>query len=227
MKKLKKIIVFASIFMFLTGCQNNKFKINEEVTLTGKITNSEIIKDNEKRKVSILNLDEPIIINGTKIKKIELDSEQDLKDNSEITIKGIIKDNNGSEADLAYSFSVLEVDDILSYINNFSNDDFSMTIPTNIIKTCYISRIDNGFIIYSSKEKTVENEVFRIISLSNEDYNEIKDENNRSIEKVKSNKEKTIIILYNNEMEISDENMQNFDNIIKGIDNIKNTVKIK
>ena len=72
MKKLKKIIVFASIFMFLTGCQNNKFKINEEVTLTGKITNSEIIKDNEKRKVSILNLDEPIIINGTKIKKIEL-----------------------------------------------------------------------------------------------------------------------------------------------------------
>lgn len=227
MKKLKKIIVFASIFMFLTGCQNNKFKINEEVTLTGKITNSEIIKDNEKRKVSILNLDEPIIINGTKIKKIELDSEQDLKDNSEITIKGIIKDNNGSEADLAYSFSVLEVDDLLSYINNFSNDDFSMTIPTNIIKTCYISRIDNGFIIYSSKEKTVENEVFRIISLSNEDYNEIKDENNRSIEKVKSNKEKTIIILYNNEMEISDENMQNFDNIIKGIDNIKNTVKIK
>ena len=227
MKKLKKIIVFASIFMFLTGCQNNKFKINEEVTLTGKITNSEIIKDNEKRKVSILNLDEPIIINGTKIKKIELDSEQDLKDNSEITIKGIIKDNNGSEADLAYSFSVLEVDDILSYINNFCNDDFSMTIPTNIIKTCYISRIDNGFIIYSSKEKTVENEVFRIISLSNEDYNEIKDENNRSIEKVKSNKEKTIIILYNNEMEISDENMQNFDNIIKGIDNIKNTVKIK
>lgn len=227
MKKFKRLLIFIGLILILTGCQNNKFKLNEEVTLKGKITNSEITKDNETHKVSILNLDEPIIVNGTKIKKIELEYDQDLKDNSEITIKGIIKSNNDSNVDLEYSFSVLDVDDILSYINNFSNDDFSMTIPTNIIKTCYIERIDNGFIIYSSKEKNIENEVFRIVSLSNEEYNKIKDENNRSIEKVKSNKEKTIIILYNNKMEISDDNMQNFDSIIKGIDNIKNTVKIK
>lgn len=227
MKKLKKLIIFICLIAILTGCQKNKFKLNEEVILTGKITNSEIKKDDETYKVSILNLDEPIIIDGTKIKKIELEYDQALKDNSEITIKGIIKNNSDSNVDLEYSFSVLDVDDILSYINNFNNDNFSMTIPTNIIKTCYIDRIDNGFIIYSSKEKNIENEVFRIISLSNEEYNKIKDENNRSIEKVKSNKEKTVIILYNNKMEISDENLQNFDSIIKSIDNIKNTVKIK
>lgn len=227
MKKFKKLVAFVIFSLILTGCQENKFKLNEEVTLKGKITNSEITQNDETHKVSILNLDEPIIIDGTKIKKIEIDYDKDLKENSEITITGTIKSNSDSDIDLAYSFSVSDVDDILSYINTYSNDDFQMTIPTSIIKICSIERIDHGFIIYSSSEKTKNNEVFRIISLSNEEYNEIKDENNRSIDKVRSNKEKTVIIRYNNDMEISDDNMDNFDKVIKSIDNIKNTVKLK
>lgn len=227
MKKLKKLVAFIIFSLILTGCQENKFKIDEEVTLTGKITNSEIIQNDEKHKVSILNLDEPIFVDGTRINKIEIEYDKDLKENNEITITGKIKNNSDSHVDLAYSFSVTDVDDILSYINTFSNDDFQMTIPTSIIKTCSIERIDNGFIIYSSGDKNKNNEVFRIISLSNKEYNEIRDENDRSIDKVKSNKEKTVIIKYNNDMEISDDNMDNFDKVIKSIDNIKNTVKLK
>ncbi len=227
MKKFKKLVAFVIFSMVLTGCGTNKLKINEEVTLKGKITNSEITMDNEIHKVSILNLDEPIVIEGTKIHKIEIDYDKDLKENSEITITGKIQNNTDSNIDLAYSFSVSDVEDILSYINTYSNEDFSMIIPTSIIKTCSIERIDNGFIIYSSGEKTKNNEVFRIISLTNEEYKEIKDENDRSIDKVKSNKDKTVIIKYNNDMEISDKNMDNFDKVIKSIDNIKNTVKLK
>ena len=145
MKKLKKLVAFIIFSLILTGCQENKFKIDEEVTLTGKITNSEIIQNDEKHKVSILNLDEPIFVDGTRINKIEIEYDKDLKENNEITITGKIKNNSDSHVDLAYSFSVTDVDDILSYINTFSNDDFQMTIPTSIIKTCSIERIDSHF----------------------------------------------------------------------------------
>lgn len=227
MKKLKRLVAFLVFSLILTGCDENKFKLNEEITLKGKITNSEIIQNNETHKISILTLDEPIIVDGTKIHKIELDYDKDLKDNSEISITGVIKSNDNSNIDLEYSFSVSDVDDILSYINTYSNDDFSMTIPTSIIKTCSIEQLENGYIIYSSSDRTVNNEVFRILSVSNDEYKVLKKEYNNSLEKIKSNKEKTVILIYNNDMEITDDNIDNFDKVIKSVDNIKNTIKLK
>ena len=90
MKNVKKCITLIFISLLLTGCQKEKFNINEEVILRGKVTTREIIENNESYKVNILNLDEPIIINGTKVKKIELDYDKDLKNDKELEIKGII-----------------------------------------------------------------------------------------------------------------------------------------
>jgi len=226
MKKLKKIIAFVSFICLLTSCKNNEFSLNKEVTLTGKITVREITKDNETFNINILNLNEPIVIEGTKINKIELDYDKDLKNDKDISVKGIIKNNNDSNIDLTYSFKVSDVDDILSYINTFSNEDFSMTIPVDIIKNCGIEKIDKGFAIYTSNEKSSQNEVFKIIVLPNEEFKSLNTDETKSIEKVKSNKEKTVLIVFNNESNM-ESNPENFDLIIKNINNIKDTIQLK
>lgn len=227
MKNVKKCITLIFISLLLTGCQKEKFNINKEVILRGKVTTREIIENNESYKVNILNLDEPIIVNGTKVKKIELDYDKDLKNDKELEIKGIIKNNDNSNIDISYSFSVSDIDDLLSFVNTYNSKDFSMTIPTEIIKICSIKRINNGFIIYNSSDKGNLDEIFRIISMPNEEFSSIQQNYNIFIEKVVSNKEKTIVIEYKNDINQSDEYDENINQIIKQIDTIKNTVKIK
>ena len=187
LKRLKRILSLVAISLLLTNCGKEKLELNQQVTLTGTVTVKEIKKDDTTTKVSILNLDKPVIIDGDTIHKIELDSDKEIKNNSEISITGTLKSNSDSAIDLDYSFEVLDVDDILSYINTFTNEDFSMTIPSEIIKLCTIKQIDNGFIVFSTSNLEMGGEVFRIISVTNEEFKVLKNNEDKYIEKIKNN----------------------------------------
>lgn len=227
MKKFKKILLLLGLTILLTNCGKEELELNKEVTLTGTISTSEIITNNETKKVNILNLDEPIIIEGNTIKKIELEYDKGLKDNSEISIKGTLKSNSDSKTDLSYSLDVLDIDDILSYINTFSNEEFSVTIPPEIMKIVAIKKIDNGYIIYNSNDMLDNNEVFRIIAVSNSEFKELTKNESTYIEKAKSDKEKTIVIKYPRNTEYQEEYLKVTQDIISQIDTIKNNVRIK
>lgn len=227
MKKFKKIISLLLMLLLLTNCGKEDLKINQEVTLSGTVTTREITKDNETTKVSILNLDEPIIIEGTKINKIELDYDKALKDNSELTIKGVISNNADSILDLSYSFSVNDIDDILSYINTFSNDKFSMTIPPEIIRISSIEKIDNGFVISAIDSEKNKTEVLRVVCLSNSDFKELNKNQSAYIEKAVSNKENTVVIMYPVDEEISEENIDTIEKIIDEVETIKKNIRLK
>lgn len=227
MKRLKRILSLVAISLLLTNCGKEKLELNKQVTLTGTVTVKEIKKDNTTTKVSILNLDEPVIIDGDTIHKIELDSDKEIKNNSEITITGTLKSNSDSAIDLDYSFEVLDVDDILSYINTFTNEDFSMTIPAEIIKLCTVKQIDNGFVVYSTSNLEMGGEVFRIISVTNEEFKVLNKNENKYIEKITSTKEKTIIIQYPNENVEEYKNFKDYETIVKKITTIKDNVRIK
>lgn len=227
MKKLKKIITLLAISMLLTNCGKEELKVNQEVTLTGTVTTREITKDNETKKVSILNLDEPIIIDGTSINKIELDYDKGLKENEEITIKGTITSNGDSSIDLDYAFSVSDIDDILSYINTFSNEEFSMTIPPEIIKISTIDRIEKGFIISGTDKENNKFEVFRVICVTNSEFKELNKNESSYIEKAISNKEKTVIIKFPNDDITSEDNIETVEKIIDELETIKKNVRLK
>lgn len=227
MKRLKRILSLVAISLLLTNCGKEKLELNKQVTLTGTVTVKEIKKDNTTTKVSILNLDEPVIIDGDTIHKIELDSDKEIKNNSEITITGTLKSNSDSAIDLDYSFEVLDVDDILSYINTFTNEDFSMTIPAEIIKLCTVKQIDNGFVVYSTSNLEMGGEVFRIISVTNEEFKVLNKNENKYIEKITSTKEKTIIIQYPNENVEEYKNFKDYETIVKKITTIKDNVRLK
>lgn len=227
MKKFKRILLLLGLTILLTNCGKEELELNKEVTLTGTISTSEIITNNETKKVNILNLDEPIIIEGNTIKKIELEYDKGLKDNSEISIKGTLKSNSDSKTDLSYSLDVLDIDDILSYINTFSNEEFSVTIPPEIMKIVAIKKIDNGYIIYNSNDMLDNNEVFRIIAVSNSEFKELTKNESTYIEKAKSDKEKTIVIKYPRNTEYQEEYLKVTQDIISQIDTIKNNVRIK
>lgn len=227
MKRLKRILSLVAISLLLTNCGKEKLELNKQVTLTGTVTVKEIKKDDTTTKVSILNLDEPVIIDGDTIHKIELDSDKEIKNNSEITITGTLKSNSDSAIDLDYSFEVLDVDDILSYINTFTNEDFSMTIPAEIIKLCTVKQIDNGFVVYSTSNLEMGGEVFRIISVTNEEFKILNKNENKYIEKITSTKEKTIIIQYPNENVEEYKNFKDYETIVKKITTIKDNVRLK
>lgn len=227
MKRLKRILSLVAISLLLTNCGKEKLELNKQVTLTGTVTVKEIKKDDTTTKVSILNLDEPVIIDGDTIHKIELDSDKEIKNNSEITITGTLKSNSDSAIDLDYSFEVLDVDDILSYINTFTNEDFSMTIPAEIIKLCTVKQIDNGFVVYSTSNLEMGGEVFRIISVTNEEFKVLNRNENKYIEKITSTKEKTIIIQYPNENVEEYKNFKDYETIVKKITTIKDNVRLK
>lgn len=227
MKKIRRIFTLLAMSMLLTNCGKEKLKLNQEIELTGTVTIKEVTENNETKKVSILNLDEPVVIDGNTIHKIELDYDKDLKNNSELTIKGTLKNNDDSKLDLDYSFVVEDISDILSYINTFSNDEFSMTIPAELIKISTIEKIADGFIVYSTSNLENGGEVFRIISVTNEEFKTLNRNENSYIEKITSTKEKTIIIKYPTTQEYSEENFADYEKIASQINIIKNNVRLK
>lgn len=222
MQKYKKIIILILLTFLITSCGNKEYKTNEEVTLKGRITTTEITKDNETKKVKVLNLEEPIIIDGTKINKIEIDYDKGIKDDYNITVVGTIEENSGDSNDLSYAFKVLDIDDILSFVNTFGNEDFTFAVPSELIKNITIKEIDKGFAIYSSDNP--DNEVLSILAVTKEEFNKLQNDGN--IEKVTSNRNKVVIIKFN----IKDDNSgeyETIEEIMNNVHRIKSTIQIK
>lgn len=226
MKNIKKIIIIIILSIIITGCNRVEYELNKQVTLKGIITSNEVFKDGKKYQITYLNLDKPIIINDTKVTKIAIDYNKLLKNDIETSIQGTIITNKDQNIDLSYAIKVNDIDNILSYINTFSNEYFSVTIPTEIIKLCNIEKIDNGFNIYKTNENNEKINIFKILSVTNDEFNNLRDNEQISLEKVTSNKERTIIILYSLQ-EYDDTNYEEYDKIIKNIDTIKDTIVIK
>lgn len=217
MKKLGRILVCCFGLLLLTGCGEKKLNLNEEVELKGKVT----VKDlGDSKKITILNLDEPILVDGEKIYEVEIDYDKELKDNKDLTVKGkVTKDKKD------YSFVVSEVDDILSYINTFSTEDFIMTIPSDLIKISTIKRIDNGFILYSSRNLDVGGEVFKVYAIDAKDYDLYKDD--KIVERVTSNKDKVVLIEYPTSNEYDEDGAKEYEEIASNITIIKNNIRLK
>ena len=226
---MKKIVYLLFILFMITSCakKDNVYHINDEIDLSGTVSTSEVIKDGETHKINILNLDTPIIIDNVSIHKIELSYDKELKENSEVSIKGIIENGEDSLLNLDYLFSITDIDNLLSIVNTYSNDTFSITIPKDLIKISTVTKIENGFIIYSSNNINNGGEVFRILAVTNKEFQDFRKNNNLTIEKVVSNKENTIIIIYPTTDEYSEEYQDDYEKIVNSVEEIKQNVKLK
>lgn len=227
MKKLRRILSLLLMTLLLTNCGDKELNLNEKINLTGTVSTKEITTDEGTKKVTVLNLEEPIVIDGESIHKIELDYDKTLKENEEITITGTLKDNETSNNELSYVFEVIDIDDILSYVNTFSNEEFSMTIPPKLIKVSTIKRIDNGFIVYSTPNMSNGGEVFRTYYVTNDEFKKINKNEDKYIEKITSNKEITVVIEYPTTDQFTTEHFEEYEEIINNINTIKDNIKIK
>ena len=228
MKKIKKVTILVLIILLLCACsKSEEYKINEDVLLSGTIQVKEIIKEGKKAKVTYLELEKAITINNKTISKIELNTEQELKNNTKATITGKIEDSgNLSVLDLDYIFSVTDIDNVLSYINSFTNSSFSFSIPSNLIKQCTVKEIENGFIIYSKSNLDVGGEVMTIKAVTPSEFRELQN-SDIQIEKVKSDQKKTIVITYPTSNEYKEEFKEEYEQIGNQINAIKDTITIK
>lgn len=221
MKKFKRIITLLLMTLILTNCGKEKLSLEEEVTLTGRITHQEILDNNSMKMISVLTLEEPVVIDGDLVSKIELEYDKDLKTDQDITITGTIKNNSGSTYN--YLFSASSINDILSYVNTFSNKDFSITIPVDLIKDVIVDKVDNGFKV-SVEYKQKKYEVFRAISVTKSEYSDLKSSN--KVELAKSKDDKRVVIVYGDE-EIPEAKSDVLENIDKSIPKIKGNIRIK
>lgn len=221
MKKFRKIITLLIMTLLITNCGKEKLSLDEEVTLTGRITHQQITENDTMRMISVLTLEEPVIIDGEIVRKIELEYDKDLKTDTDITITGTIKDNGDSTYD--YLFSASSINDILSYVNTFSNEDFSITIPVELMKELFIEEIDNGYKVsveYNDKKY----EIFKAIVVTKAEYNSMK--NDSSIEVAKSNDKKKVIIVYSDQ-DIPEEKIDVVEDIYKSMPKITGNIRLK
>lgn len=223
MKKIKRIITLLLMTLLLTNCGKEKLSLNEEVTLTGKVSHQEVIENDLVKKISILTLDKPVIIDGDLVKKVELEYDKDLKTDTNITIKGTIKDNGDSTYN--YLFSVQDIDDILSFVNTYSNEYFRMTIPTSIIKEVSVIEIDDGYSVsLDNDEKKIE--VFQVIYLNQPRYEELNNDEDIDLEVADSKDDKKVVIIYSSE-DIPDNKLDTLESINKAIPTIKGNIRLK
>ena len=223
MKKFKRIITLILMTLILTNCGKEKLSLNEEVTLKGRITHQEVTENNSTKKISVLTLDEPIVIDGDLVRKIELDYNKDLKTDTDITITGVIKDNGDSTYN--YLFSANDIDDILSFVNTFNNGTFSMTIPTNIIKDVIVSQIEDGYSLYldNDGEKV---EIFQVKAVSKIDYENLKNDDEIELEVAHSKGDKKVVIIYSTE-EVPESLLDTLEDINKQMPTIKGNIILK
>lgn len=223
MKKLKRIITLVLMTLLLANCGKEKLSLNEEVTLKGRITHQEVTENNSIKKISVLTLDEPIIIDGDLVRKIELEYDKDLKTDTDITITGTIKDNGDSTYN--YLFSANSINDILSFVNTFSNDTFSMTIPTSIIKDVSVKKIDNGYTV-SIDDNGNKIEIFQAVSMSKTEYEVLKADESIDFEVADSKGDKKVLIIYSDQ-EVPDRLLDILEDVNKTIPTIKGNIRIK
>ena len=178
---------------------------------------------NITKMISVLTLDEPVVIDGDLVRKIELEYDKDLKTDTDITITGVIKDNGDSTYN--YLFSANDIDDILSYVNTFNNGTFSMTIPTNIIKEVTVTKIENGYSIkLDNNGKKVE--IFQVITVTKSEYELLKDDENIELEVAHSKGDQKAIIVYSTE-EVPDNLLDTLEDINKEMPKIKGNIRLK
>lgn len=228
MKKVIKRTILSLALLSACACtqKENSYKTNEEVEIKGVISSKTIIEDGIQKEINVIVPSSPIIIDNKNVAEIEINYDKNIKDDSDVTVKGIITKDTTLE-DVKYSITVDDIDDPMVLANTYHHDDFSMTIPSSIIKYCSIEKIENGFIIYSRSNKEVGGEVFRVISLTKSEFNEITKKQERYIERVTSNSKKTIIMTFPTTTEYSDENKEEYEIIGNSINKIKNNIKQK
>lgn len=197
--------------ILLTACTSKsiKYNNNDNAKLTGTISNSEEDK-------TYLTLDEPIIIGDEEVKKIELNYDKDLKDNSKVTVDGTIKDN---------TLEVNDIDNNQAYVNTFSNSIFKMTIPTDIIKIVTIEETDNGFIIYSTNNLDSGGIVVTIKSVTKNEFKKMSSSNKQVIEKVDSNQDLNIVIVYPTTIEYNEKYAKEYETICNYLTSIKKSIR--
>jgi len=218
MKKVGILIIFTLFALVLVGCnKGEKYEINQPTTLKGKITINPIRVNGETKQVSILELDKSIYIDGVITDKIEIDYDKSLKNNTETTITGTIKKNEGS-TDLKFSIAVDSIDNILSYINKFSNDVFSVAIPAKLMKTTIVQEIKDGFAITVANS----NSMYRLLALPTDEYKNFSS-SDVQFEKVKANKNYVVILIYPEE----EDDSLDMKALEKEISSIKGSVKLK
>ena len=218
MKRVGLLVLFTLFALVLVGCEKGeKYEINQPTTLRGKITINPIKKDGETKYVSILELDKAIYIDGVITDKIEIDYDKGLKNNTETTVTGTLQKNEGA-TDLKFSIAVDSIDNILSYINNFSNDIFSVAIPAKLMKTTIVTEIKDGFAITVPNS----NSTYKLMALTTEEYKNFAS-TDIEFEKVKTNKKYVVILIYPDE----EDNSPEMKALTKELNNIKGSVKIK
>lgn len=222
MKKLKRIITLILMTLILTNCGKEKLSLNEEVTLKGRITHQEVTENNSIKMISVLTLDEPVVIDGDLVRKIELEYDKDLKTDTDITITGTIKNNGDSTYN--YLFSANDIDDILSYVNTFSNEDFRMTIPTSIIKDVVVKKIDKGYSVSIENDKD-KVELFQAISVTKSEYEILKNEGTE-LEIADTKGDKKVVIIYSSE-DVPDDLLDTLEDVNKQIPTIKGNIRLK
>lgn len=222
MKKFKRIITLILMTLILTNCGKEKLSLNEEVTLKGRITHQEVTENNSKKMISVLTLDEPVVIDGDLVRKIELEYDKDLKTDIDITITGTIKNNGDSTYN--YLFSANDIDDILSYVNTFSNEDFRMTIPTSIIKDVVVKKIDKGYSV-SIENDNDKVEVFQAISVTKLEY-ELLNKEEVELEIADTKGDKKVVIIYSSE-DVPDDLLDTLEDVNKQIPTIKGNIRLK
>lgn len=228
MNKIIKRIFLSLAIISLCACtqKENSYKVNEEVEIKGTISSKTIIEDGISREINIIIPSSPIIIDNKNISEIEISYDKTIKEEKDVTIKGIITDETLLE-DTKYAIEISDIEDPMVLANTYHHDDFSMTIPTSIIEYCSIEKIENGFIVYSRSNKDVGGEVFSVISITKEEFNNMVKKQEKYIERVTSNSKKTIIMTFPTTTEYSEENAKEYELIGNSINKVKNNIKQK
>lgn len=219
-KTIKKITIL-TIIILLTSCTKNEYKVSDEVNITGTVENNRTYENGEYVIKSILKLEKPIIVDGKQVSQVEIDYDKNIKDNSKVTLSGILNDATST----SFGIEVKDVAEEDSLVNTFSNDTFSMTIPSSLIKISTVEKINNGFIVYSTSNMDNGGEVFRIVSVSNKRFQELQNNQSAYIEKITSNKEVTIIIMYPTGTQYNEKNYEEYEKIGNELETIKNNVR--
>lgn len=228
MKKVVKKILIVLVMLTICACaqKENSYNNKESIEVKGTIGTKTINEDGVEKEINVLIPDDPIIIDNKTIEEIEIDYDKSLKNNYMVTIKGIINDATIIDSN-DYSIVVEDVDDVSSLTNTYHHNDFSMTIPTSIIKLCSIEKTEKGFIIYSRSNKEYGGEVFTIESLTKEEFNEIRKDTTKYVERITSNNEKTIVMEFPTTTEYDEAYAEEYETIGNSINQIKNNIKQK
>lgn len=228
MKSINKKIIISLITLTMCSCaqKENSYSNEETIEIKGTIGTKTIEENGVEKDINVLIPTNPIIIDNKTINEIEIDYDKTLKDDYNVTIKGKI--NNDTElSSNEYSIIVEDVDDVSSLTNTYHHNDFSMTIPTSIIKLCSIEKTEKGFIVYSRSNKAYGGEVFTIEALTKEEFNEVRKDNTKYVERVTSNNEKTIVMEFPTTTEYDAAYAEEYEQIGNSINQIKNNIKQK